>query len=247
MPEQTPPGIGSSYAYWGSSYWDSGKLWAPASPGPIRKNEPMKIITILVSKLTVPQRLQRIGNILELSKDNVNAPGNGPLVAELEAAHTGLQEAQNALETHHLLTAQLVAARDAADALCNAKLTLLAGFTESATGGDPEKILSTGFGVRGSAQPPQPVQQILNVKVTFNGEPGKSIVRWKADPHADAYVVECCADPITPDGWKYMGTVPSPKFVGNGATPGQVCWYRVRGINREGDGPWSEPAMRPVM
>jgi hypothetical protein len=113
--------------------------------------------------------------------------------------------------------------------------------------GDPEKILSTGFGVKGEPVPPQPVQQIQNVKVTFNGEPGKSIVRWKADPHADAYVVECCPDPITPAGWKYMDTVRPAKFHGNGATPGQPCWYRVRGINLSGNGPWSEPALRPVM
>lgn len=36
----------------------------------------MNIITKLVSKLTVPQKLQRIGNILELSADNVKEEGS---------------------------------------------------------------------------------------------------------------------------------------------------------------------------
>jgi len=207
----------------------------------------MNIITILVSKLAVPQRLQRSGNIIELSKGNANVPGNTALVTELETAQGVFQTAQNAVETHRLLADQLMAARDAAEAVWLTRLTALAGFTESATGGDAEKILSTGFGVRGNPVPPQPVEQILNVKVAFNGEPGKSVVSWKADPQADAYVVECCADPITSAGWKYMNAVRRPKFIGNGATPGQICWYRVRGINAGGEGPWSEPAMRPVM
>ncbi len=206
----------------------------------------MPIITILV-KLTVLQKLQRGTDILTKSNGNINVSGNAALVTALTTSQAAFAAAQEAVEAHRTTAAQLMAARDAAEAAWMTDMTALAGFTESATDGDAEKILSTGFSVRGEPVPPQPVQQIVNVKVAFNGEPGKSIVRWKADAQADAYVMECCADPITPAGWKYMGTVRRPKFIGNGATPGEVCWYRVRGINAEGDGPWSEPAMRPVM
>ena len=43
------------------------------------------------------------------------------------------------------------------------------------------------------------------------------------------------------------GTVVETKFTGNGAIPGKECWYRVAGVNRIGRGPWSVPALRPVM
>lgn len=245
MSDTNPPETGSPYAYWGSSYWDSGKRWAPG-PGPIERKNNMSIITILVSKLTVPQKLQRIGNIIELSTNNANVPGNATLVAEVQTAWEAFQAAQNAMDTHRLLAEQLLTARNDAEAACLAKLAALAGFTESATGGDAAKILTTGFGVKGAPTPPQPVGQVLNVKVAFTGEPGKSLVTWKADPHAVAYVVECTLDPDAADGWKYMATVKRPKFIGNGATPGQPCWYRIRAINDLGEGPWSEPALRPV-
>ena len=68
------------------------------------------------------------------------------------------------MEAQRTTAAQLMAARDAVEADWLAKLTALAGFTESATDGNPEKILGTGFGIRGEPVPPQPVQQILNVK-----------------------------------------------------------------------------------
>lgn len=81
----------------------------------------------------------------------------------------------------------------------------------------------------------------------FTGNPGDSEVRWKREKNADAYVVQVSPEPITDTSWKNMGTVTEPKFEGNGATPDQTCWYRAAGVNRLGQGPWSEPALRPVL
>jgi len=33
----------------------------------------------------------------------------------------------------------------------------------------------------------------------------------------------------------------------SGAEPGKVCWFRICAVNVLGQGPWSEPARRPVM
>ena len=89
--------------------------------------------------------------------------------------------------------------------------------------------------------------QVLNVRVAYTGDPGYSEVSWKKESNADAYVVECSQEPITEAGRRNMGTVVGVKYVGNGAIPGQKCWYRVSAVNRDGRGPWSEPALRPVM
>jgi hypothetical protein len=182
-----------------------------------------------------------------MGQGDANVPGNGPPLAVLEAAQTALAEAQAAFEESQQTTKHLKSLRDTALQNWQAAVTALGVFTESATGGDAAKILSAGFDVKSAPQPPQPVQQILNVRVHFNGTPGYSEVRWKRDRRAEAYVVECCQDPITENGWKNMGTVTEPKFSGNGAIPGKACWYRVAGVNKLGQGVWSEPALRPVM
>ena len=233
--------------YWNapSSRWDTGLRWS-TEPGP-KKPKTMAIIAINTSQLPIPQKLIRGQDIITKSTSNPNVPGNTVLLTAFSTQQVAFTAANAAYEANRQDARELLSARDAALEAWNGALTGLAGFTESATGGDETKILSAGFGVRAAATPPQPVSQILNVRVNFTGMPGYSEVRWKRDANADAYVVQCSPDPITETSWKNMEIVTEPKYQGNGATPGQKCWYRIAGVSRLGQGPLSEPALRPVM
>ena len=207
----------------------------------------MSIIAINMNRLSLPRKFERSSEIANLSTNNESVPGNATLVASLTAAITAAKEASAAYDEARQSLKGLMAARDAAVNVMNNSVTALAGFTQSVTGGSAEKILTTGFDVRAEPGLPQPVEQILSVKVSFTGEPGKSLVTWKRDPNADAYRIQCSLDPMTATSWKDLGTVVGESFEGNGATPGMVCWYRVAGVNALGQGTWSEPALRPVM
>ena len=235
------------------AYFDSGARfgqdlrWAPAGVEPATKYKNMSILALNISQLPIPLKLQHGNGYITMGTNNSNVPGNGPALAVLSAAVAELSSSHAAYEEARQNCKQLHAARATALADFMAAATALGIFTESVTGGDATKILSAGFDVKADPGPPQPVQQILNVRVAFNGTPGYSEVSWKRDVHADAYVIECCQDPITLAGWMNSGTVVEPKFTGNGAIPGKACWYRVAGVNRIGQGPWSEPALRPVM
>ncbi len=204
-------------------------------------------MAINTSGLPVLQKLAKGQTIITRSTNNPNVPGNAPLLAVVSTAQAALAAAQAAVEANRTLAKQLIADRDTAEAAWDLAIGGLAGFTDSATDGSPDKILTTGYDVKSAPVPPQPVAQVANVRVSFNGTPGYSDVRWDRQPQSDAYMVQCCQDPISEAGWKNMGTVRDAKFTGNGATPGQRCWYRVAGVNRLGAGPWSEPALRPVM
>ena len=70
---------------------------------------------------------------------------------------------------------------------------------------------------------------------------------WKRDRHASAYRVQRSPERITDTSWEEMGTVTEASYIGNGVIPGQQYWYRVAAVNRLGQGPWSQPALRPVM
>ena len=237
------------YAYFDSpeARFDSALRWAPAGVGPVNPRNIMSNLALNISNLSIAQRLTVGTRYLSMGDANPNVPGNGPSLAVLSAAQTALTAADAAYEEARQNCKRLMEQRDVALANWNAAAMGLGVFTESATGGVEAKILSAGFDIKAAPQPPQPVQQILNVRVLFNGTPGYSDVRWKRDPRAEAYVVECCQDPITESGWRNMGTVTEPKYTGNGAIPGKPCWYRVAGVNKLGQGVWSEPALRPVM
>ena len=225
--------------------WDSGAHWAPAPSPRIHRN--MANIAINISKLTIPEKLGKGQEIITMSTGNPSVPGNAALVTTLTAAQAALTSSNAAFEQGRQDCKQMMAARDTALAEWTAAVNGLAAFTESATGGDATEILSAGFAVKAPASPPQPVGQVLNVRVGFTGDPGYSEVSWKKESSADAYVVECSQEPITDSSWRNMGTVVGVKYLGNGAIPGQKCWYRVSAVNRAGRGPWSEPALRPVM
>jgi hypothetical protein len=85
------------------------------------------------------------------------------------------------------------------------------------------------------------------VSVTYAGTPGDSEVTWARDPLADAYRVQRSPDEMTDDSWEEVVTVTEAKCRVTGDTAGQRCWYRVAAINGLGQGPWSNPALRPVM
>ena len=232
--------------HWGDGKrWGQGGHWAPA-PGP-RIQKTMANIAMNTSKLTIPEKLGKGQEIITMSTANPAVPGNTALVTALSTAQAALVAANAAYEQGRQDCKQMMAARDAALVEWNGAVTGLAAFTESATGGNPTDILSSGFAVKAQPSPPQPVGQVLNVRVAFTGDPGYSEVSWKKETSADAYIVECSQEPITDVSWRNMGTVVGVKYTGNGAIPGQKCWYRVSAVNRDGRGPWSEPALRPVM
>ena len=207
----------------------------------------MATIAINTSNLPIPEKFVKGQEFITMSTGNPKAPGNAALVTTLTTAQVSFVAAHSAYEECQQSCRQYLAARTASQETWNAAVTALAAFTESVTGGNAMDILSTGFSVKAPPSPPQPVAQVLNVRVFFTGNPGDSEVRWRADRNADAYIVECSQEPITETSWKNMDTVAESKYVGNGATPGQKCWYRIAALNRAGRGPWSEPALRPVM
>lgn len=207
----------------------------------------MAIIASNVSILTLPQKLVKGQQIITMSTGNTNVPGNTALVTALTTTQAALTAANDSYEEARQALKGLLSARELALINWNIAVANLAAFTESATGGDADKILTTGFDIRATPVPPQPVTQVENVKVTFNGMPGYSEVRWKRQTNAEAYAVSRSPDPITATSWENEGTVTEAKYTGNGATPGQKYWYRVAAVNKLGQGPWSEPALRPVM
>lgn len=235
-------------AHWDSptSRWDTGLRWAAKEPEPSKPTK-MANIALNTSRLPIADKLVRGQDIMTKSTDNPDVPGNTAVLGLFSTAQTNLDAANAKWEAHKQAGAMIMAEREAAELEWDGAIVGLAAFTQSATGGSAPKILSTGFDVRAEPAPAQPVGQVMDVRVTFNGMPGYSKVGWKREANADAYVVQRSPDPITEAGWANQGTVTEAKFEGNGVVPGQKYWYRVAAVNRLGQGPWSEPALRPVM
>ena len=208
------------YAYFDSgARFDEKFRYAPAGVAPVTKKNKMSTIALNINKLTIPEKIQKGNSFVQMGSDNVNVPGNGPAIAVLAAAVADLTTTSAAYEDARKNCKNLLTLRNMAMGSFMDAATALGVFTESATGGAEDKIQSAGFDVKSEPVPPQPVQQILNVKVSYTGNPGYSEVRWKSDVAADAYVVECCQAPITPEGWMGSGTVVRRRSRAMGPSP----------------------------
>ena len=183
-----------------------GKRWTLGCGTGGRKENTYGKSRMNTSQLPVALKLVKGQEIIVKSTANPNMPGNTAPLATLVSAQATLTAANAAVEANRLNAKELILTRDVALAGWNSALTGLAAFTESVTGGDAVKIVSTGFDVRAAATPPQPLGQILNVRVNFTGVPGHSEVRWQRDAYADAYMVQRSPEPITETSWGNQGT-----------------------------------------
>ncbi len=225
--------------------WDSGVRWDGPAPQPIKKT--MSQITTNIAGLTLSKKLEKGATIITKSTNNPLVPGNGPVLAEFSTAQAALDNTNaHVLALRETLRLAMLE-RDQAQTDWDNKLTTLANFTQTATNGDENAIISSGFAVRAANAPTQPVGVPVNLTVKTNGAPGVSKLRWKPVAGAVNYVIQCSPDPFTEGSWVQVDASTKSYVQIPGSVPGKACWFRVQAQGVLGDGPWSEPARRPVM
>ena len=207
----------------------------------------MSQIVIKAAKLSLAEKLVKGQDFITKSTDNPNVPGNATVLSGFSAAQDALTTANNAEVAARSALAELMTARITATDEWMTKVNLLASFTESATGGDAESIESAGFAVRGRRTPPQNLPAPTKVVAKTNGTPGHTLLSWEAIAGAKSYVIQISPDPMTATSWTYAGASTTAHADVNGAEAGKRYWYRIAAVNAKGQGPWSEPACRPVM
>lgn len=207
----------------------------------------MANIALNVNRLPIADKVVRGQEIITLSTNNPDVPGNAAALAEFSEAQEALIAANNAYESHREETKNLLDRRKDALAAWITALTGLAGVTENVTQGNPTKITSAGFSVRGEPTPPQPLPAPVNLLAQTNGRPGVTKLSWEAMNDVAVYIIQMSTDPLNEAGWEIVGSSTKSRCEISGAQPGKPVWYRVAAVNGAGQGPWSAPALRPVM
>jgi hypothetical protein len=226
--------------------WDSGARWAPEVPQKGNKNK-MAIIVTNTSRLPITDKLVKGQDIITKSTNNPAVPGNGAALTTFSNAQADLQAANADYEASRQNCMQKQAARENALAGWNTALNGLAGVTENATQGDAEKILSAGFDVRAPRTPKPPLGAPTDVLAQTNGAPGVTKLNWSPMDGARLYVIQQNPNPTQENGWVQAATSTKSRCETDGVQPGTEMWYRVAGVDGDGQGPWSAPTCRPVM
>lgn len=122
-------------------------------------------------------------------------------------------------------------------------LTLLGSYVQVTSGGDPEKIASTGFEVEKEARPIGPLPAPRNLSATAGDLRGVIDLRWDSVKGRLIYELEMRQVAVLPESWQRLALLGRNRFAAEGLTSGTEYAFRVRAIGAAGPSPDSDIAV----
>ncbi|MES2568714.1 MAG: fibronectin type III domain-containing protein [Verrucomicrobiota bacterium] len=199
------------------------------------------------TKLPTKQRLEFAKKVVDGIENNAHVGAPRPSHPEFKAIYEKADASNERVES---LRAELKVAMSLRDddlvALMDA-LETEASTVESATGGDPSRILTTGYEPADQRpQAPRDLEQVAGLTLETGENPGELDASWERVEGARSYEISMSTDPNQPGGWTHRATVIRSRTTLEELTSGQRIWVRVRAIGSMGAGSWSETAGRIV-
>jgi hypothetical protein len=211
-----------------------------------------KLITTF-TPLGEPNFAAKVGTIVNALRNNPHFPE--PWLPQV-GSHADLEAAYNT----YLLAFQAAAngdrarihERDFARAALSERLRKLAGYLELIADGDTAKLMGTGYDlrkdiVRSTDTSPAPAPDGFTVK--HGGLSGHVILHATRVAGAKSYEAQHTdGDPHDEAAWHSVGVFTScNKLEIDGLTPAKTYWFRLRAIDSNGNGAWTDPASLMVV
>jgi len=165
-----------------------------------------------------------------------------PSVAAHASAHNNLA---NNINQRSILRAQLDSLEMLAPVLLDVlknSLRFRVSYVQLVAKGDPAKILLSGFDLASEPVPVGDLPAPINFEISL-GDPGVLKPRWKPVPGARSYILEC-AEHTSPMVWTQVKVTTTSRTEVTGLVSGKTYAFRVRAVGSNGEGPWSDEAVK---
>ena len=206
----------------------------------------MASIVTGLNRMTDGQVIQFAKQIQTALTGNANVPAPNPPLSTLQTLIATAEGSVDAYEAEKAILRSKKNLRDEAmRALCNG-LRLEADTVQASTGGDPDKMETTGFRASKRPTPVGTPAQVMRLVVEPGPIEGMLKACWKPVRGVKVYEMESSPDPVSANTWTYKGTVTKAKAAINSFVSGTRIWLHVRAIGAAGPGPWSDPAVKTV-
>jgi len=198
----------------------------------------MAKIKIGFTGLNVPQQIERARLIVTSMTGNTNYTTPSPALAQITTAANALETAYNEATGRDK---NKVIARNLRRKELLFLISQEAAYVQEASGGDEEKILSSGFDVRGASTPHSDTAgEVTNVRLSDGSVSGKIRIDWDRADNAVMHVVMASKDSDFTNAEPKGVTTKTRKEIG-GYDAGTRVWVRVIALGREAWGTPSEP------
>ena len=122
-------------------------------------------------------------------------------------------------------------------------MTARAGNCEAVTPNDLVALSTTGLPLRTAPGPIGPMPPPSNLRASMSEMEGQINLAWDTVHGASSYIVDC-KEHDTPQPWQQVKVVKQSHCTSTDHTPGKVYAFRVRALGTEGEGPWSDEAVK---
>ena len=183
------------------------------------------------------QKAEKASTIYTGMLNNPHFPDPVPSMVEFAQAIEQLKEANIAALDRGRIA---IARRNSAEQEISTMITRLAGYVNSVSLGDAEKILSAGFDL---VKRPEPISQLpapRSATVVATPIPERLLLRWKRVPGAVMYQVDEAVGG-TEDGpdWKLLDIVTDHRMEINGHDKRGSYRFRLRALGTRVKGPYT--------
>ena len=206
----------------------------PSSPGTAVLNN-----KVAISFLSLDKDVQLVNDgskIVVSMTGNAFYPSPLPTLVQIGTAHDAFAAAVNALDRSKASVVRRNQTRLALVLL----LRELALYVQQASGGDPAKLLSSGFPMqRKRGVSPAELQAPKSLRVRQAAVSGRLLARCSADASAKSYQWRI-ATVLAPTVWTVNDPVTTARFTFDGLVPGTQYLVQVRAFARNGSSNWSD-------
>ena len=205
----------------------------------------MKKVRLDLKSKNVPQKIEDGKKIVKSVTGNVNFATPLPTLASVTTAVTNLETAFNDAENARKQAQSKTVFMHQMEAVYDNLLTQLGNYVENTANGDEAKTKSAGMDVKGEAVSTMSlVAKPFNVHAAEGEKDGEVLLQWNKIDGAKSYTIDLCPDPIDAAKWTHAAVVTKTRAEIANLTSGQRYWFRVAGINTNGQSGWSDPATK---
>lgn len=202
----------------------------------------MAQVKLNLQALTIPEKVQKMRQIVTAMTGNANFPTPDPTLVALGDGADALEAAYNVAQAARETAKQKTDLQDAANAAANTLLTAEGNYVQSKSGGDLVKIQSAGMDVRAEAAPIGDLPAPGNVSASEGDHDGEIDIHWNRVRGAKSYVVQYTTTPTTAASWVNGPIATKTKATVTGLNSATKYYLRVAGIGAAGQGAFSELA-----
>jgi hypothetical protein len=205
----------------------------------------MSAFKLELHKKTVLQKLAMGAAHITAMDGNTNYPEatRVPTDAQFQTAQDALQSASDAATAAENAWKAAIATREAKESEWVTMLKARANNCEAVTPNDLADLATVGLPLRSDSAPIGPLPAPADLRATMSDMEGQIHLVWDSVHGASSYIVEC-KEHDTPQPWQQVKFLKQVRYTSTDHTPGKIYAFRVRALGPQGEGPWSDEAVK---